>query len=297
MNEAYPVAALLADLLNRARGNLPPLFEYDFLRVAGVLAVGGDLWAAHYATPPLADFTPDARIVRETTPDGDRVAAGGLLLPTGKRRREGHPALLAWMLADENAGTELGALLGQLEGSARAADAVHLTTTRDGFGAGWPGFPSSPVVDETLRAHGWQIVRTWQVFAAEGVRGDKPDVPPGVRVDVQPDGDLITHYLAVGDDEGTIAQCDVWALPDAISSVDLLLPQDWMTVEYVGTEPNCRRRGLARMLIKAAMWAGARGGIRNWLMWTEPENVPAMALAWSIGFTPAFMTHEWEKRL
>lgn len=290
MDEAYQVAASIAALLKRTQGQLAPGLAFDFGAVAGSLSQGGDLWAGHYGTEPLRQHQPHAQLVRERTPQGERLAAGGMLLPIGTGGNGS--AILNWLAADEDAGAEMAQLLAQFEQVAREAGCTRIETGRNSFGAGWLGLPSLPVLDAGMQAAGWQQTAYWQVFALRADPSMAIRRPEGTEFDRRVQSPLHIDYVAtpIGQ-ETALSECRVWSIPEAFAP----LAPDACTIEYVETQPAYRRRGIARALLQAAMIDQGQAGFTHWLLWAKHNAVPMTGLARSLGFAPAFETREWAK--
>lgn len=90
--------------------------------------------------------------------------------------------------------------------------------------------------------------------------------------------DFSTYLVAVTDDS-VIGYLNLWQLPDLVDGGKLGIILDC----YVLGE--FRRRGVAKMLMEAALEMGKKNNINKYFGWTDPANKPAIALLKRYGFS------------
>ncbi|MCC7268045.1 MAG: GNAT family N-acetyltransferase [Caulobacteraceae bacterium] len=71
---------------------------------------------------------------------------------------------------------------------------------------------------------------------------------------------------------------------------------DWAGLSAMRTLDRARRQGLARRVVGALHAFAAEAGASRAYLQVEAENLPAIALYRSLGFTPAFNYRHWRRR-
>jgi ribosomal protein S18 acetylase RimI-like enzyme len=89
------------------------------------------------------------------------------------------------------------------------------------------------------------------------------------------------------------ARIDVDDRPAAIGACAVEAP--WAGVFAMRTDPDFRRRGLARRILAALLAFAAEGGAARGYLQVEADNVPAIALYRAAGFETAYRYRYWQK--
>ena len=95
------------------------------------------------------------------------------------------------------------------------------------------------------------------------------------------------HMFVAIDDvmgHGTVVGAGILKTPEAAVPIgEGINPLAWVVSDMV-THPNCRRRGIARTLLRAMEGVAERNGGRIIYLYTEETNEPAMSLYERAGF-------------
>ncbi len=130
-------------------------------------------------------------------------------------------------------------------------------------------------LDAALVARGWQAIRPTDVLVADAAAvAAAAGGAPGIAVTVDDAGQAIATLDGRPAGAGSAA-----------------LDAGWSGLFAIATEPEARRRGVARTLVGAlASWSAANGCDRLYLQVTA-DNGPAQALYQALGFTRSHGYH------
>lgn len=168
-----------------------------------------------------------------------------------------------------------------------------------------------PLLIDHLANHGWVRFETVLVLTLEIGEASLPDTMDhlptqdtarfaealmALSAGGTNDRDLLMGILAsIKPASGYFLVDDIKAGPQAC--VLCVQDNDLAGIQSLAVAPAARRQGLGTELLSAALrWARLRGAKMAWLQ-VSAENLPALALYESLGFTEAYRYHYWRREI
>lgn len=211
-------------------------------------------------------------------PDGSLVGAGAL-----GRRRDGHRYLL-WLHAGE-VPELVEAVLWPLLRGVRIGDPIFAFWSATELSVGLEGLPRRhrPATHGALLNRGFTGEDRWLYLTAPAAAGPEPDLPFRRR----------SH--------GTEVRVEVGPGSTPVGGAELSLPAPGIgVIWWLEIEPEHRRRGLGRQLLRAARSVLAQEGVDDVVLFVDHDDPrtrdrrPALELYLAEGFT--VVDHLWSYR-
>lgn len=284
--------AALTRLINSQLAAIPPGWILTEAQVAATIAQASKLWFTHYPEQ-------DTNFVTETLcliDQGRLVAAAqwGYSVPLQPDVSD-NTSVLFWVAAAPESEYGLQLLLETIIQHSHEVSRYKITTSRFSFGVGWLGIPATWThVIAALQKVGFVVSYRWLIL----VGGTKmPTVnPPGLLVSIQPswriDSNAGEWELQLHTQGKLVSECQAWAVPPHFSACAGY--RDWITLEWLGVEPEYQRRGIGRWLMVEQCQAQAQRNISYAIMWTGTDNAPLRRLADSLNFRSGPACWEFE---
>jgi len=273
----------LTRLVNIQLLTMPPGWTLTEAQVAQTIVLAPNLWGVHYPEQDSA-FELETLCVLD---QGHLVAAAqwGNPIQQGNRSHGHSSSVLFWIVAEPDNVESLHLLLETIVERSRAAGSQRITTTRFSFGVGWLGIPVSwHHVIEALQAVGFVVDNRWMILTSTVniPEVSTPQPLASIHTTWQEDVNTSEWELRLHKDGMLVGECSAWGIPQHFSDCEEY--SNWVTVEWLGVEPEYQRKGIGSWLIAEQFRRQAQRGVTHLIMWTETNNQALRGLGRSLGF-------------
>ena len=273
----------LSRLVNTQLITIPPGWKLTEAQVARTIAMASNLWSEHFPEQSAA-FELETLCALD---HGHLVAAVQWGYPDPQRTRaiDFSASVLFWVIAEPDNVEGLYLLLETIAGRARAAGSRRITTTRLSFGVGWLGIPAAwSHVIKALQTAGFVAGARWVILtrSVDIPEVRTPESLASMRTSWQVDANASEWDLRLLTDSALVGECSAWGIPPHFS--DCTGYSNWVTVEWLGVEPEYQRKGIGSWLIAEQFRRQAQRGVKQVILWTETDNRAFRSLGDALGF-------------
>lgn len=148
------------------------------------------------------------------------------------------------------------------------------------FGAGWEGVPDCwEGMIESLLFLGFKIDDQWQCYWSNGVFNEYESLPK-VTIELEHENNR-TIEIGLFNNENKIGEASIW-LPSELS--ESLNELGVASIEYIEIYKKYRNKGYGQAFLIAIQKELSIIGFRNFMLWTELDNITMQKLAETMGF-------------
>ncbi len=205
-------------------------------------------------------------------------------------------SVLFWLVGEPGHPGELKLLVDEILKRARATGVERILTGRFCFGVGWLGVSAEwPHVIRALQQAGFVRGSQWILLtsAVDPPMINQPVLPSSFTATWNENNSTIEWDLGLHSGDALVGECSAWGIPPHFSACPGY--SSWCTVEWLGVEPDYRRRGIGRWLLAEQFRKQAQRGIQHIILWTETGNQAVRRLGESLGFQTGPECWEFEK--